>query len=237
MDSRTPAQRRVQLVLLTEAAAAVALSLVLGNVRLLELPNGGSIALATVPLLALASVRGVRVGACTGAAAGIAHALNGGTIVHPAQLGLDYVGAYAALGVAGVASRGIASRLRLAGPILLAMALHLTAMVVSGAIFFAPSGSGAVAYALAYNAATVLPEAALALWLVPGVAVALARANPADAWRRGLLAPPNTARRVPRFPAAPVTHILADPQPDRAGRHPSPFRRPAPFLPSARRSG
>ncbi len=191
--------RRDSLVHLTEAAAAVALSVLLGNVRLVELPNGGSLALATLPLLALAVTRGPRIGILAGACAGMAHALSGGTIVHPIQLGLDYLLAYAALGVAGVAVGRGTSRARLTPAIILAMSLHLLAMVTSGVVFFSTvAGSAAVEYALVYNALTVVPEALLAIWLVPPLVHAIARANPADAWRRGLLVPPRTGHRVAR---------------------------------------
>jgi len=193
--------RRTELVQLTEASVAVALSVLLGNIRLVELPNGGSIALAVVPLLALALARGARAALLAGCCAGAAHALSGGTIIHPAQLGLDYFVSYAALALAGVGGPATvaASRRQLAPRILLAMSAHLAAMVVSGMVFFAPvAGDAAVAYSLAYNAATVVPEALLAILLVPSVIRSIARANPADAWRRGLLEPPATARRSAR---------------------------------------
>ncbi len=207
--------RRESLVHLTEAAAAVALSVLLGNMRLLELPNGGSIALATLPLLALAITRGPRIGILAGACAGMAHALSGGTIVHPVQLGLDYLLAYAALGTAGLAVGRGTSRARLAPALLLAMTLHMVAMVVSGVVFFsAVAGAAALEYALVYNALTVVPETLLALWLVPPLVRAVARANPADAWRRGLLAPPRAAVRVPRVHVpAPVAAEAMSPNP------------------------
>jgi thiamine transporter len=206
--------RRDSLVHLTEAAAAVALSVLLGNVRLVELPNGGSIALATLPLLAIAVTRGPRVGILAGACAGIAHALSGGTIVHPVQLGLDYLLAYAALGVAGIAAGRGTSRARLAPALLLAMTLHLAAMVVSGIVFFSTvAGSAALEYALAYNAVTVVPETLLAIWLVPPLVRAVARANPADAWRRGLLTPPRAFARIPRHHVPPPGVSIDTPAP------------------------
>ncbi len=198
--------RRAQLVQRTEAAAAVALSVLLGNVRLVELPNGGSIALATLPLLAFAVVRGPRAGVLAGACAGAAHALSGGTIVHPAQLALDYLIAYAALGLAGVGSTRVTSRTQLLPGILLAMSLHLVAMVVSGMVFFATvAGSAALTYSLGYNALTVVPETLLAVWLVPPLVRAIARANPAEAWQRGLLTPPRLTPRAVRRVAPPMS--------------------------------
>jgi thiamine transporter len=210
--------RREELVLLTESAVAVALSVLLGNLRLLELPNGGSIALATLPLLALALTRGVRVGVVAGCCAGAAHALAGGTIVHPIQLALDYLVAYAALGLAGLALGRGTSRSAIAPAVLLAMGLHLAAMVVSGVVFFAAvAGDAALWYSLAYNAATVVPETVLALWLLPPLVRAVARANPADAWRRGLAPPPSRIARPPRL-HAPVRAVVA---PARTGAPPT----------------
>lgn len=211
--------RRHELVQLTEAAVAVALSVLLGNLRLVELPHGGSIALATLPLLALSATRGWRTGLLAGCCAGAAHALSGGTIIHPAQLVLDYFVSYAALAAAGIGrAPGAPTRARLALPVLLAMSLHLAAMVVSGVIFFAPvAGSAALSYSITYNAITVVPETLLALWLLPGLVHALARANPADSWRRGLLEPPRLAARAPRPIHAPApidtTHVTRAPTP------------------------
>jgi thiamine transporter len=198
--------RRHQLVRLTEAAIAVALSVLLGNVRLVELPNGGSIALATLPLLALALTRGFRVAFLAGACAGAAHALAGGTVIHPVQLLLDYLLAYSLLATAGLGTIGAArGRAQLVLPVVAAMALHLAAMVVSGVVFFAPvAGSAALMYSLGYNASTVVPETVLALWLLPPLVRALARANPADSWRRGLLPPPVVHPRTPRPIHAPT---------------------------------
>ena len=189
---------------MTEAAVAVALSVLLGNIRLVELPNGGSIALATLPLLALAVVRGPRLALLAGCCAGLAHALAGGTIIHPAQLGLDYFIAYAALALAGAVPRRGISRASLALPIVVAMSAHLLAMVISGMIFFAPSaGDAALMYSVLYNAATVVPGTLLALWLVPPLVRSVARAHPADAWRLGLLDPPRVTARAPRAPSTP----------------------------------
>ncbi len=237
-------QRRESLVLLTESAVAVALSVLLGSLRLLTLPNGGSIALATLPLLALALSRGVRVGVLAGACAGIAQALSGGTIVHPVQLGLDYLLAYAALGLAGLAAGRASSRAHVTAAIALAMSLHLAAMVASGVVFFSTvAGGAALTYSLAYNAATVVPEALLSIWLVPPLLRAVGRANPADAWRRGLLdAPRIHARAVRRYrpidAAAPIdtssvpTDTHAPPTDTQPLRRPAPrasFVRPSPF--------
>lgn len=236
-----------QILVLTESATAVALSVLLGNLRLLELPNGGSIAFATLPLLALAATRGLRIGLLAGCSAGAAHALAGGTIIHPAQLALDYVGAYALLATVSLGAGTSVTRLRLATAF--AMTCHLAVMTVSGMVFFAPlvgidGARPALLYSLGYNALTVVPETVLALLLLPTLVRAVARANPADSWRRGLLAPPAPSRRphpraapLPALPR-PAPHLAARSAPAAAARAPAPASprrlvRPAPFSSSA----
>lgn len=234
---------RDDILRMTESATAVAVSVVLGNLRLLELPNGGSITLAAIPLLAFAMVRGVRAGVLTCLCAGFAHAAMGGTIIHPVQLLLDYGIAYAVLGIAGAARSLDGVGIRIA--IVAAAALQLAATTVSGVVFFgdALGTTAAWRYSVVYNAATIVPELLLALVLVPGAVRAICRADPARAWRAGLASAPQVVARTPRFhvaaaarpsTSAPAPHHL------RVEVHPAlgAFVRAAPFsarpLPSSR---
>ncbi len=232
-----PHRNHHDLLLACESAAAVALSVLLGTLRLVELPSGGSISLAALPLLVLAISRGVRVGVLAGCCAGFAHVLAGATIIHPLQLLLDYVAAYGMLGLAGFARGRGSRRARIAPAVTLAMLAQLACAVTSGVVFFAPvAGSAALGYSIAYNAATCVPELMLALWLAPVLLRALARANPADAWRRGLLTAPVAQPRTPRVPVAvPVSHAppaLSTARVPVARRAPSQaFVRAAPFAP------
>ena len=235
------AATRDDILRLTEAATAIALSVLLGNLRLLELPSGGSITLACVPQLALASVRGLRTGLLACACAGSAHALAGGTIVHPVQLVLDYGIGYAALALVALVRAVEGTRLTLG--ILLAALVQLAAATLSGVVFFAAGtgahGAGLVAASLAYNAATIVPEALLAIWLVPRATRALCRADPARAWRSGLLAPPRLTQRMPRAApprtSHPAVHADGAPPIPAAPRIRPAFIRPAPFLQLASR--
>jgi thiamine transporter len=185
-----------ELLQLIEAATAVALCVLLGNLRLLELPSGGSISLAAVPLLAYAALRGGRGAVLAGACAGGAHALAGGTIIHPLQLLLDYGLAYAVLAVPALL--GASTRLRLTVGILAAMALQWAVTTLSGVLFFATVAGGAAwRYSALYNATTAIPETLMALAAVPVAIRALQRADPA---RGGLLVGvPAPVRRLPRI--------------------------------------
>ncbi|MBC7462237.1 MAG: energy-coupled thiamine transporter ThiT [Thermoleophilia bacterium] len=182
-----------ELLRLMEAATAVALCVLLGNLRLLELPSGGSISLAAVPLLAYAAVRGGRGALLACWCAGAAHALSGGTIIHPLQLVLDYVVAYGVL--AAPAVLGARTTVRRTVGIVVAMLLQLAVTTLSGVLFFSSvAGAAAWRYSLGYNATTTVPELVLALIAVPVAIRALQRADPS-------LAPPAAEMSVaPRHP-------------------------------------
>ena len=89
---------------LAEASVFVALSFILKDIfpPIYELPQGGSITIAgLVPLLWFALRRGVYLGAFAGGVYGLIHMAYGGYVIHPVQGLLDYVVAFAALGLAG----------------------------------------------------------------------------------------------------------------------------------------
>ncbi|MCW2950299.1 MAG: proton-coupled thiamine transporter YuaJ, partial [Thermoleophilia bacterium] len=203
----------------------------LGNMRLIELPNGGSVSLAAVPLLAYAAVRGGRGALLACWCAGIAHALSGGTIIHPVQLALDYVLAYGVLAVPALTGAATATR-RTIG-IVVAFALQLAATTASGVIYFATmAGCAAWKYSLLYNATTTVPELALALVTVPVAIRALRRVDPAATPPERLQNAPRRRPRVavvraPRSPA-PKAHSMLSPRK---------LTRPAPFAPLALRAG
>lgn len=148
---------------LTAAGAAAALAFILGYLKLYRLPQGGSITLATLPLLYVALWRGPRTGTLAGLLCGMLN-LVGGFIIHPVQLLLDYPVPFACLGLAG-----LWPRYPRAG-ILFANLLRCVSHVASGAVFFgsyAPDGVSVWHYAAAYNLSFVLPELAIGIVLVP----------------------------------------------------------------------
>lgn len=87
----------------TYAAVCVALSFALSYVRLFKMPMGGSITLASMlPLMLFAFMFGSRKGILVGAIYGILQAIQDPWIIHPAQFVLDYVIAFASIGLTGV---------------------------------------------------------------------------------------------------------------------------------------
>ena len=87
---------------LAQVAMAVALAMVLHQLKIYRLPQGGSITAGSmVPLLLVAWAYGPWAGMLAGLVFGMMTLMIGGYVVHPAQGILDYPLAYIALGVAG----------------------------------------------------------------------------------------------------------------------------------------
>ena len=91
---------------LAEAAVFIALTIVLKDVLppIYEMPQGGAVTIAgLVPLMWFALRRGVKYGVFAGFVYGIIHVfLPGAYVIHPLQGFLDYLLAFAALGLAGI---------------------------------------------------------------------------------------------------------------------------------------
>ncbi len=82
-------------------ALAAALSVALSFLRLIELPQGGSITLELLPVFYIAFLRGPWHGVAAGLVSGTIQLILRPFIVHPAQVLLDYPIAMAVAGVAG----------------------------------------------------------------------------------------------------------------------------------------
>src|SRR3989337_1463661 len=93
---------REQLRRLTETAIAVALVAVLSNVKVYQLPQGGSITAGSmVPIFYIALRWGGPWGLLAGVLAGVVNFITDRFAVHPIQVLLDYPLAFGALGLAG----------------------------------------------------------------------------------------------------------------------------------------
>ncbi|MCX7827959.1 MAG: energy-coupled thiamine transporter ThiT [Thermanaerothrix sp.] len=149
---------------ITEGALAAGMSVALSFLKVFQMPQGGSITLEMVPILAFATLRGVRSGALCGAASGLLQMMLQGYVVNPVQAALDYPIAFGILGVAGLKDRGLGVMLSMA----LAGALRLGCHVLSGVLFFAsfaPKGANVWAYSFTYNATFLMPSLAISMAL------------------------------------------------------------------------
>lgn len=85
------------------AGISVALSIALSFVKLFSLPQGGSITLSSLlPMLIFSYIYGTRKGVIVGLILGILNFVADPYFLHPAQFFLDYLLAFASIGVAGI---------------------------------------------------------------------------------------------------------------------------------------
>ncbi len=177
--------------MLVEIALTIALAFVLDELRLFQMPQGGTVSLSMLPIIVLAYTRGVGPGVLAGLLFGLIDLATPPVyIVHPIQLVLDYPVPYALVGLAGLfrtrwlhvlARRGdfMAATAALVPGIAVGVSLRYLAHLVSGAVFFAeyaPEGQPVWIYSALYNlyvpvsglaclaaAAVILPSLARAL--------------------------------------------------------------------------
>lgn len=177
--------------ILTEAALAVALAVVL-NLWQIRLPiniAGGSVGLAMLPILVLALRRGPVAGMVAGALFGVVDFITNPYIVHWAQVVLDYPLPYMAVGLAGLGRTAYTKALeRGAASAAVQVALWSTlgglgrfvSHVVSGVVFFSEyaEGGNVWVYSIVYNVSYVLPSLVACAVLAGMLLPLLARAVP-----------------------------------------------------------
>ena len=87
-------------VKLTTTALMIALAMILDQIKLFSMPQGGSVTLfGTLPIIALGYLLGTRWGLLGGAVTGLLNLIFGGYVIHPVQMILDYVIAFAVMGL------------------------------------------------------------------------------------------------------------------------------------------
>lgn len=148
-------------------AAAVALGTVLSNIKLFHFPTGGSITLLSMLVICLPGCWfGLGAGLMSGVAYGILQLLIDPYVLFPAQLIVDYLLAFGALGLSGLfvnAKNGVIKGY------LAAVAGRYLFAVLSGWLFFgayAWEGWNPLAYSLVYNAIYIFAEAAITIILL-----------------------------------------------------------------------
>ena len=164
MNEKTKARK------LIEASLMIAIATVLSLLKLLELPYGGSVTMASMlPIVIIACRSGIGWGLASGAVyGGIQQLLGLKTLSYVtswysilAVILLDYVLAFAAVGFAGVFRKLEKQNTSLALGALFGCFLRYICHVISGATVWAglsiPTGA-ALVYSLAYNATYMIPE-------------------------------------------------------------------------------
>jgi len=163
---------------LTTTALMVALAMILTQIKIYEMPQGGSVTLfGMLPIILLGYLLGTRWGVLGGLVLGIINLMFGGYVIHPAQLVLDYLLAFAVMGLSGLV-RNRKNGLTL-GYIIGITARYICAFL-SGWIFFgeyAPEGFNAVTWSLWYNFTYLAVEGVITLIVIniPAVKSQIAR--------------------------------------------------------------
>jgi thiamine transporter len=140
---------------LSAAAMCLALGFLLSYVKLWQMPQGGSVTLASMlPVMLFAYIYGTPKGLVVGFAYALLQCLQDFWVVHWAQFFLDYIIAFTALGLAGLFRKNIIPGM------ILACVVRFAAHVLSGVIFFqsyaAEAGQELWAYSLGYNSVVLI---------------------------------------------------------------------------------
>lgn len=148
---------------LAEVAIAIALSVVLGMLKVYQLPQGGSITAGSmVPVFYVALRWGTRTGVVAGVLVGLVNFLLEPVFLHPVQFLLDYPVAFGVLGVSGAFRSGPWLGVIVGG------AGRFVSHFLSGVVFFAqyaPRGMSPWVYSAVYNGSYMLPEVVVSVIL------------------------------------------------------------------------
>ena len=168
--------KKLSIQQLAFCAVAIALGTVLSNIKVFSFPTGGSITLLSMLVICLPGYWfGLGAGILTGVAYGVLQMLVDPYILFPAQLVVDYLLAFGALGLSGLFCK---RKHGLIPGYILAVLGRYTFAVLSGWLFFgmyAWEGWNPLPYSLAYNAIYIFAEAAVTIvvLLLPPVRKAL----------------------------------------------------------------
>ena len=174
----TRTSRKWTAKLLSFGALSVALSFVLSCVRLYRMPTGGSITPASMlPIMLFSAVYGVGPGLLTGLVYGILQYFQGGWFLNVWQMILDYLLAFAALGLAGL-SRKLPEKWGLYCAMIIAVLGRALSAVLAGIMWANESiaqgwgleiagktYSSPVLYSIVYNGTYLIPEVIICILL------------------------------------------------------------------------
>lgn len=154
-------------LMMANASLCIALAFILSYIKLYEMPQGGSVTLASmIPIFMFAYAYGIAPGLMIGFAYGLLQFVQGGWFVHPVQFLLDYPLAFSMLGFAGIAKRLPDSWGMIPG-ILIGTFLRFLCAFLTG-VFFWGDGAGeqnVLIYSAVYNGAYLIPETIICLCL------------------------------------------------------------------------
>ena len=158
------------------AGVAIAMSFALSYLRIVKMPQGGSITVASLlPLIIYSYMFGVKKGVFAGMIYGLLQAVQDPYILQPAQFILDYPAAFACIGFSGVFAKvrklDKLPQLQIALGGIVAGLARFVCHYFSGVFAFGSFGGGQNAwlYSLIYQSGYVLPD--IAIVIVIGILV------------------------------------------------------------------
>ena len=165
MSTQTKGRNNLhQLVL---CAVLIALATVLGMIKLLDLPYGGSITLMSMLAATLCGYYcGTAKGIVACMALGLINLILGSSIIHPVQVILDYFLAFGLLGVSGLTSN---KKHGLTTGYIIGVTARFICSFLSGFIFFAeyaPEGMNPIWYSFVYNIIYIGTEAIITIIVI-----------------------------------------------------------------------
>ena len=153
--------------LLTFMALCVALSTVLSQIRLFQMPQGGSVtAFSMLPIVLVGYWYGTKAGIGAGIACGLLRLMLGATVLHPVQFILDYPLAYAMLGTFGMFRD---KKFGLQISYIAGATGRFLCAFIAGIVFFgqfAPEGQHVWIYSAVYQIAYIGPEILVTLIVI-----------------------------------------------------------------------
>ena len=190
--------RNKKVLLMIEIAIFAALGFVLDLISF-GMPQGGSVSLVMIPIVLIAFRRGIGAGVLTGLLVGLLQIVSGFISVTPLSFGfvvmqvlLDYLLAYAVVGLAGVMRAKYMQHAKnketgkmvaavIAG-VLIASALRYLVHVITGILFFGMFAEGnVVIYSVMNNATYMIPVFLLAAFVCAALFAAAPKLVDAEA--------------------------------------------------------
>jgi thiamine transporter len=158
-EEKTADSHRFDTRAMVISALLIAMSFVLAQIRLFKMPQGGSVtAFSMLPIALCAYLFGTKRGVMAGASLGLINLMFDPYVIHPAQLLIDYIFAFAALGIGGVFRNQTNGLIK---GYLLGIFGRYVCAVASGVIFFgayAPKNFNAWTWSLWYNLTYIAAE-------------------------------------------------------------------------------
>lgn len=153
---------------LAEGGIALALASVLSMLSIFNMPQGGSVSASMTPIIFFSMRWGIGKGVIVGVLYGLINFMIAPYFFTPLQFILDYILAYGALALAGIAKNHDKTFKTITLSTILAISMRGFIHIISGMIFFADYGGreNSFIYSAIYNFSYLIPEMIITIILL-----------------------------------------------------------------------